>query len=74
MNHESYKAERKKRGSQAKVAALLRVRVATISDRETGRTPISTEAWLALLSLPLDDAPAYTRWIAEQFRQHNSAS
>ena len=51
MTPESYKAERKKRGSQAKVAALLRVRTATISDRETGRTPISTEAWLALLSL-----------------------
>lgn len=50
-----YKRERQKRGSQAKVAALLRVRVATISDRETGKQPINREAWLALLSLPVTD-------------------
>lgn len=50
-----YKRERQKRGSQSKVAALLSVRVATISDRETGKQPINREAWLALLSLPVTD-------------------
>lgn len=54
MTHDDYKAERQKHGSQAKVAALLRVRTATISDRETGKQPISREAWFALL------------WIAHQ--------
>ncbi|MDE2020710.1 MAG: helix-turn-helix transcriptional regulator [Patescibacteria group bacterium] len=52
MTAESYKRERQARGSQTEVAAKLDVRQATISQRETGRTPVNREAWLALLSLP----------------------
>ena len=48
-----YKAEREQRGTQTSVAALLDVRQMTISDRENGVVPIHREAWLALLSLPL---------------------
>jgi len=54
MTPADYKRARQKRGTQTEVAALLRVRTATISDRETGKQPISTEAWLALLSLPIE--------------------
>lgn len=55
MTPAAYKAEREKRGTQAAVAALLGVARTTLSGRESGdpRYPISQEAWLALLSLPL---------------------
>ena len=52
MNPEDYKAEREKRGTQAAVAALLRVGPQTISPRERGEIPITHEAALALISLP----------------------
>ena len=52
MNSEDYKTEREKRGTQASVAALLRVDPQTISRRERGEIPITHEAALALLSLP----------------------
>ena len=52
MTPEDYKAEREKRGTQAAVAALLRVDSQTISRRERGEIPITHEAALALLSLP----------------------
>lgn len=52
MNEALYRDMREERGTQAEVAALLGVRQATISDRETGRTAIPKEAFLALLSLP----------------------
>ena len=52
MNPEDYKAEREKRGTQAAVAALLRVDPQTISRRERGEIPITPEAALALISLP----------------------
>jgi DNA-binding XRE family transcriptional regulator len=52
MNPEKYKAERKERGTQAKVAAALEVHQVTIARVETGRFPITRESWLALLSLP----------------------
>ena len=52
MNPEDYKAEREKRGTQAAVAALLRVDPQTISRRERGEIPITHEAALALISLP----------------------
>lgn len=48
----SYKLRRQQSGSQVEVAALLGVRQATVSDRETGQQPITREAELALLSLP----------------------
>jgi len=51
MNPQDYKVQRKLRGTQAAVAALLGVRQATISDRENGGE-ITTEAWLALCALP----------------------
>jgi DNA-binding XRE family transcriptional regulator len=51
MNSQLYKVQRKLRGTQAAVAALLGVRQATISDRENGGE-ITTEAWLALCALP----------------------
>ncbi len=52
MNAQNYKEERQLRGTQMTVAAQLGVRQATVSDRENGATPITTEAWLALLALP----------------------
>lgn len=51
MTAENYKTERKLRGTQASVAAQLGVRQETVARRETG-AEITTEAWLALLSLP----------------------
>ncbi len=52
MTADAYKSERKKRGTQASVAALLRVDPQTISRRERSEIPITHESWLALLSLP----------------------
>ena len=54
MNPFEYQTERKKRGTQASVAALLGVHPQTIAKRERGApdAPITREAWLALLSLP----------------------
>lgn len=53
MTGAEYKSERKKRGTQTQVAALLGVMQSTISDRETGRREITKEAELALKSLPV---------------------
>jgi len=55
MTPAKYKSERKKRGTQKRVAALLGVHPLTVAKREQGRAdaPISQEAWLALLSLPI---------------------
>jgi predicted transcriptional regulator len=52
VNAENYKQERRLRGTQTSVAAQLGVGQVTIARRETGVSPITTEAWLALLSLP----------------------
>ena len=55
MTPENYKAERIKRGlSQAALAALVGVSRGCINYREAGhsRYPITTEAWLAICSLP----------------------
>ena len=52
MSPDQYRTEREKRGTQASVAALLRVDPQTISRRERGEIPITHEAALALLSLP----------------------
>ena len=52
MDASTYKIERERRGTQASVAALLRVDPQTISRRERGEIPITHEAALALLSLP----------------------
>ena len=52
MSPEQYRIERERRGTQASVAALLRVDPQTISRRERGEIPITHEAALALLSLP----------------------
>lgn len=51
MSPDQYRTEREKRGTQASVAALLRVDPQTISRRERGEIPITHEAALALLSL-----------------------
>lgn len=53
MNAAAYKAERERRGTQEEVAALLGVSRVTIARRETGTRPVSREAWLALLALPI---------------------
>ena len=52
---EAYKTERKKRGTQKEVAAVLEVHPVTIAKREAVKRaePITRESWLALLSLPL---------------------
>jgi len=51
MNPKSYKNQRKLRGTQTAVAALLGVNRVTIARRESGAI-ITTEAWKALLSIP----------------------
>lgn len=52
MSPSDYQRERKLRGTQATVAALLDIERETVSRRETGAMPISRESWLALLALP----------------------
>lgn len=52
MSPEQYRIERERRGTQASIAALLRIDPQTISRRERGEIPITHEAGLALLSLP----------------------
>lgn len=47
-----YQIERKQRGTQGQVAALLGVHRVTVADRERGAAPVTQEAMLALLSLP----------------------
>ena len=54
MKADQYKAERKRRGTQASVAKRLHVLRGTVARRETGKTPITREAGLALLSLRKD--------------------
>ena len=56
MTPYKYKSEREKRGTQAEVARLLATNRVTLARRETGTTPITREAWLALLSLPVNPA------------------
>jgi len=56
MTPENYKTERTKRGlSQAALAALVGVSRGCINYREAGhaRYPITSEAWLAICSLPV---------------------
>ena len=57
MSNLEYKLERTKRGSQDEVAALLGVSRATINRREAGEQPVSREAELAMLHLPIKPAP-----------------
>ena len=52
MTAPQYQAERKKRGTQEGVAALLGVNRVTVAKREAGMQVITREAWLALLALP----------------------
>lgn len=52
MSPGEYRIERERRGTQASVAALLRVDSQTISRRERGEIPVTHEAALALLALP----------------------
>lgn len=51
MTPAEYKAERKKRGSQEKVAALLGVARSTVERRESDKMEITHEAALAIRSL-----------------------
>lgn len=56
MSPSDYKSERIKRGlSQSALAALVGVSRGCINYREAGhpRYPITTEAWLAIQSLPV---------------------
>ena len=52
MTADEYKTERKLRGTQTSVAALLGVTQVTMARRETGVSPVTRETWLALLALP----------------------
>jgi transcriptional regulator with XRE-family HTH domain len=63
-----YKAERKKRGNQQRVAALLGVSQSTISERENRKIPISREATLALLALPIPKVSENDRDLEERQR------
>ena len=56
MTPYKYKSEREKRGTQVEVAKLLATNRVTLARRETGTTPITREAWLALLSLTVNPA------------------
>lgn len=58
MTAGKYRAKRKARGPQAGVAAALDVARSTVERRESGKMPITREAWLALLSLPKKRARA----------------
>ncbi len=53
MTPSEYKAARALRGSQVKVAFQLGVHEQCVSRRERGVIPITREAELALLSLPI---------------------
>jgi len=53
MTAAEYKAAREARGTQTEVAAALGVSLSTVAKRETAHWPITREAELALLSLPL---------------------
>lgn len=55
MTAAEYQAERKKRGTQAEVAALLGIHKITLAKREGGADgyPITTEAALAIRALPV---------------------
>jgi hypothetical protein len=53
MTAQQYRAARLLRGTQSSVAASLGVDVMTVSRRECGRIPVSKEAELALLALPV---------------------
>jgi len=52
MTAAEYRAEREARGTQAGVAAVLDVARSTVERRESGKMPVTREAWLALLALP----------------------
>lgn len=52
MSPAQYRRERKARGTQATVAALLGVQRETITRREAGEVEITREMELALLALP----------------------
>lgn len=51
MTPDEYREHRKRRGTQASVAALLGVSRVTVARRETGAMAITREAALALLSI-----------------------
>ena len=51
MSPATYKAVRKRIGTQAKVAAMLELDPMTISRRERGELPITREAALAIAAL-----------------------
>ena len=53
MSAENYKNECEKRGTLKGVAALLGVHWTTVARRESGAIELTTEAVLALRSLPL---------------------
>ena len=69
MIPEQYRIERERRGTQASVAALLRVDPQTISRRERGEIPITHEAALALLSLPKSRRRRRTQNAADEQRR-----
>lgn len=52
MTATEYKATRERLGTQAEVAAMLGVNRVTVAKRENGTMTITTEAWLAICSLP----------------------
>jgi DNA-binding XRE family transcriptional regulator len=51
MTPARYKSARKLLGTQASVAKLLGVSRVSVARRETGKRPVSREAWLALRAL-----------------------
>jgi DNA-binding XRE family transcriptional regulator len=51
MTPEEYRQERKRRGTQAAIAGKLEVSRVTIARRESGKIPVTREAWLALRTI-----------------------
>ena len=52
MSPAQYRAARRARGTQQAVADAMGVHRVTIAKRESGLTVVTTEAWLALHTLP----------------------
>jgi hypothetical protein len=64
MTPAEYAAERRKRGTQAEVAGMLGIHRVSLARREIGAPdcPITTEAALAILALPLAEIDSSARF------------
>lgn len=73
MSPNQYKIERQQRGTLKGVAALLGVHWTTLARRESGAIEITTEAALALRSLPIR-SPKRPRTRKGQNKEQNTSA